>query len=526
MSSQNLPTGDVYIGLDVGTQGTKALLYHPDTFVVLARASVSYDLAPNPQNVAGRAEQDPTVWVSAVRTVLKDLAGQHDLSGEGNLKVRGIGVSGQQHGMVPLDSCYKPIRLAKLWCDVEASAQAKTFSQKATETMGKDWTIPPGFTAPKVLWLKENEPENFAKMAWCVLPHDYITFLLCGGGMGRGIDPTTDAGDASGTGVFDPATRAFNEQLADCVDAKYYSTLPKCLPPSAIAGHLSCDWKTEFKMDSNNKEQIVISVGSGDNMCSSLGAGCVLPGAAVMSLGTSGTIFGVSEAPVVTGTPVACFCDATGRHLPLVCTMSCTGVLNSVLESFCEGMSHEEATKAAGWVEAGCYGLTFLPFLGGERTPNWPSATGSLMGLTSSNMKELSLNRPGIMYRAAMEGVTYLLAEALESMRVACEDGFNPQSLLVVGGGSKNELWRQMIADVLDLDLRFPREAETAALGAAFQAGAASKGVDISEYVLRQCIDLEDFVVKPSQDKAVTGLYKDALARYKGLLNKLYDDAV
>ena len=269
-----------------------------------------------------------------------------------------------------------------------------------------------------------------------------------------------------------------------------------------------------------------------------MGCACTEPGRAVLSLGTSGTIFGVSEAPVRTGTPVAPFRDATGRYLPLVCVMSCTGILNSVLENLCgsgndhgngnengngKTLTHSEATARAEKVPVGCHGLTFLPYLGGERTPNWPDATGALLGLNPQNMTWIGKDRVGIMYRVAMEGITYLLADAMDQIRESCGEGFRPTSLYVVGGGSKNTFWRQMLADVLGLELLFPMEPESAALGAAFQAGAVANGVTVETFVRGQNVELEDEVVKPTEDEETLNSYRDGLERYRTWSRSLFE---
>ena len=341
---------ECYIGIDVGTQGTKAVLYDATSQHVIGRASKSYGLV---QDVPGRAEQDPAVWVDAVTCVLRDLSDKFNLAGDEEAlkaakgflyEVKGIGVSGQQHGMVVLDKDYKVIRPAKLWCDVEAAAEAEEFSKNVA---GR--AVAPGFTAPKVKWLKMNEPENYAKMKHCCLPHDYINFLLTGE-----QEITTDAGDASGTGVFDIIERKFDLKLANNLtnDECYSCALPRVLDPNEIAGHLSTDWKKKVSIDKCNKVNIVISAGSGDNMCSALGSGCVpSDGKVVLSLGTSGTIFAASDSPIAdTSGIVAPFCDATGGYLPLVCVMSCTGVLQEVLDHWCSMVGvgdHDEASKLA-----------------------------------------------------------------------------------------------------------------------------------------------------------------------------------
>ena len=320
---------ECYIGIDVGTQGTKAILYDESSQQVVGRASKSYGLMQNNGDFPGRAEQDPSIWVDAVVCVLQELAERYHLADEGVYEVKGIGVSGQQHGMVVLDKNYDVIRPAKLWCDVEAVKEAKEFSEKVAGRV-----VAPGFTAPKVKWLKENEPEHYAKMKYCCLPHDYINFLLTGE-----HEITTDAGDASGTGVFDALERKYDLDLAigSTGDECYARALPRILGPNEVAGKLSVKWKDLVSIDKYNKLNIIVSAGSGDNMCSALGSGCVpSEGKVVLSLGTSGTIFAASNNPVTdsSGT-VAPFCDASGGHLPLICVMSCTGVLQEVLENWC-----------------------------------------------------------------------------------------------------------------------------------------------------------------------------------------------
>jgi len=251
--------------------------------------------------------------------------------------------------------------------------------------------------------------------------------------------------------------------------------------------------------------------------------------------------------------------------------MSCTGVLNSVLDSFFNGCgdnksdyddkneantdtqktkwTHADATLMAGQHPPGCYGITFLPYLTpGERTPDWPHASGAILGLTASNMT-LATNTTmlcnndeadkhqlnpmaGLVYRAAMEGITYLLAEGVTTMKEACGDGFQPKRLLVVGGGSHNQLWRQMLADVLDMELHFPKEKESAALGAAFQVGAAveaSRGTLIKEglltmekYISNQTLEMEEEVVCPTVNEEMRQLYKEGMERYCKYASKLF----
>lgn len=198
--------------------------------------------------------------------------------------------------------------------------------------------------------------------------------------------------------------------------------------------------------------------------------------------------------------------------------MSCTGVLQKVLESQPNAMSHEEATELASNVQAGCHGLILLPYLSGERTPNWPLSFGALLNINATNIS-LILTTPGLIYRAALEGISYAIKLSLEEMK---QTGFTISShLLVVGGGSKNKLWRQILSDVLNLKLQFPREMESAALGAAFQVGAVIENEEVDEYVKRQCIDLEENIVYPNED--LVEVYKYGYEKFKIYSKRLFN---
>jgi len=525
-----LPTFDpnVTIGIDVGTQSTKLLVYRPSSSEVIFRSSRAYDLDPVPPGTVPsgrRAEQSPSVWTGAVRDVLDDAAAFLREAGD-RAAVAAIGVSGQQHGLVPLDAGGSPLRPAKLWCDTEAHAEADFFSRAAGRV------VPPGFTAPKALWMARHEPEHWGALRWTVLPHDYVTLCLTEGlggvlrgdaaGTGRPVRrPTTDAGDASGTGVFDAAARRFDEHLAAAVGEKFFGTLPRVLGPSEPAGVLHGRLRDE--LFPGQGADVVVSCGSGDNMCAALGAGCVRPGRAVLSLGTSGTIFGVSDAPVVDpGGTVAPFCDATGRHLPLVCTMSCAAVLDGVLAGLelagTEGVGARRAAaeRAAGAVAPGCCGVNFLPYLEGERTPNFPEARGALLGLAPGQ-----LGNAGLLYRAAVEGVTYTLLDAFHKMRDTCP-GFDPSELLVVGGGSRSKFWCQIVSDSFGLPLSFPAETEAAALGAALQAGACARGMPVAEFVEEQNLGSGGDTVFPSGDEETKRMYREAFERHVKLTSALF----
>lgn len=486
------------------------LAYAPSEGKVIGRSSRSYGILPT--EIVGRAEQNTNTWMDAMEECFMELGAL--LKAKGNYQISGIGVSGQQHGMVCLDDDGNVLRPAKLWCDVEAALEAREIQKLAKFKFSMDVScLTPGFTSPKILWLKRNEPEIYDKTRWFVLPHDYVTMKLCGNSTKI---PITDAGDASGNGVFDNIQRQNSRDLASLIDDELFDKLPKITSsPNAITGHLDDSFVEMLGIQRSGGDegriQIPVSVGSGDNMCAALGVGCVVPGQAVLSLGTSGTLFGVSDTPIPTNTPLAPFCDATGRHLPLACTMSCTGVLTHVLQELTPYKSHEEASEAASKIPIGCYGIMFLPYLAGERTPNIPHATGSILGLTQANLQYA--NDPAVLYRACMEGITIVLANALQLFPNKID------MLLVVGGGANNPVWRQIIADCLNCTLKFPLETESAALGAAFQAAAASTESDVQEYVFQETkIPMQDEIVQPQNVEA----YEKVLQQFNQIGKALY----
>ncbi|MCH2107041.1 MAG: xylulokinase, partial [Planctomycetes bacterium] len=243
---------------------------------------------------------------------------------------------------------------------------------------------------------------------------------------------------------------------------------------------------------------------------SAIGSGAVRPGVLVMSLGTSGTLFAQAEQPVVDPAgEIAPFCDATGHWMPLLCTLNCTTVTEEVRAG--TGLDHEALTAAAGEVAPGCEGVSFLPYLAGERTPNWPHATGALLGLREGSL------RPGLLFRAAMEGATFALAAGVDRLK---ELGVAADELMLVGGGSKNALWRQVVADVTGLRVRLPAEAESAALGGALQSLALAADAPLVDALRGQAVPLEDEAIEPSPE--AQRAYQDALALHLDRARQLF----
>jgi xylulokinase len=437
-----------YIGIDSGTQSTKALVLDVESGEIVAVAQEAYGLIEGLP--AGHMEQHPQLWMDAVGNTVASCMEQ---LGERRDRVRGIGVSGQQHGLVVLDEHEEVIRPAKLWCDTSTAGQCQQFASAFAGAAGlielAGNPMLPGYTAPKILWLKQNEAEHFDRVRSVMLPHDYINFRLTG-------VKRMEYGDASGTGLMNVRTRQWCGELIDFIDPKVRDMLPTLGSSNERHGLLSPEWREAWGLGG----EIVVSAGGGDNMMGAIGTGNVSPGVITASLGTSGTLYGCMDSPVIDAKgEIAAFCDSTDQWLPLVCVMNVTVVTEKVRNMFGWGLDELEAQIVDS--EPGAQGLQFLPYLTGERTPNLPDGKGVIHGLTPENMT------PGNIGRAAMEGATLGLAYGLRGFRKL---GMNPGEIRMTGGGSKSPAWRQIAANVFGVPVVALATAEGAGLGAAIQA--------------------------------------------------------
>jgi xylulokinase len=441
-----MTSGPLTLGIDLGTQSTKVLVYDPVEHRTLSVTSAPHDLFQRPD---GTSEQDPAWWLEALESCL--LATEPDL----RKRVAAIGVSGQQHGFVPLDAGGEVLRPAKLWNDTstveECEIITRAFGGREQLIAEVGNPVVPGYTAPKVLWLKRHEPANYARLAKILLPHDFLNFYLTG-------NCSMEAGDASGTGWFDVRRRVWSKAVLEAIDSE--RDLRTCLPPlieaDACAGTLRRDLSERFGFASN----VRISSGGGDNMMAAIGTGCVTPGTFTVSLGTSGTLFAYSDTPVVDPDGlVAAFCSSTGGYLPLVCTMNCT-VSTELVRKLLE-VRIDELDVLAAQVAPGSDGLVTLPFYSGERTPSLPNARGCLLGMTSQNLS------PAHLVRSAMEGALFALKFGQEAF---AKLGATPTQIRLTGGGAESAVWRTLAANVFGCSVVKPNVKETAAFGAALQA--------------------------------------------------------
>lgn len=441
-------------GVDSSTQSCKVVIRDADTGELVRQGRASH-----PEG----SEIHPDHWWDALQEAIKEAGGLDD--------VAAISVAGQQHGMVCLDADCAVVRPALLWNDTRSAGAAahlvKTAGDGDAAAGARFWaeatgTVPvASLTLTKLHWLAENEPENAARVAAVCLPHDWLTWRLKGYGPGSGAEGlkalTTDRSDASGTGYFSTAEGKYLPEVL-AASLGHVPALPTVLGPTEAAG--------------TTPAGSVLAAGAGDNAAAALGAGARL-GDVVMSLGTSGTVFAVSDTPAADASGlVAGFADAAGHYLPLVCTLNATRIFDATAALL--DVSLPEFNELALSAGPGAGGLALVPYFDGERTPNLPDATGSLHGITRSNYT------PANLARAAVEGVVCSLADGLAALQ---EQGVEARRIILVGGGAQSTAVQEAASQLLGVEVAVPRPGEYVADGAARQAAAALTG-DFPEWPL------------------------------------------
>ncbi len=454
----------IYLGIDIGTQSVKALCYDADDRQLAAVSGSPLELASESD---GTREQAAEWWLAGVRDCLSQIDPAI------KQRIAAIGISGQQHGFVPLAADGSVLTPVKLWCDTATLAECEQITanfggeQRCIQQVGN--AILTGYTAPKIRWLKNHRPDEYKRLATILLPHDYVNFYLTG-------ERAMEYGDASGTGLLDVRSRSWHAGMLAAVDEDRDLTpcLPPLIEPDACVGRLLADVAAELGLPAG----IPVSSGGGDNMMAAIGTGNVAPGRLTVSLGTSGTLFAFSDSPVVDKTGrLAAFCASSGGWLPLLCTMNCT--VSTELTRNLLGVAIDELDERVAVVPPGANGVMTLPFFNGERSPNLPQGKGCILGLDDTNYS------PDNLLRSAMESAIYGLRTGLDAFR---EQGCDIASIRLTGGGSRSAIWRQMVADVFDLPVTVQHINEGAVLGAALQAswmhlGQQGRGTSIAEIV-------------------------------------------
>lgn len=435
-------------GVDSSTQSCKVAIVDAATGAV-----VRLGRAPHPPGTS----VDPAAWWQALGAAIVDAGGLDD--------VAALSVGGQQHGMVALDAEGRVVRDALLWNDTRSAGAARALRDEVGDAQYAERTglVPvASFTATKLRWVRDAEPENAARIAAVALPHDWLTWRLAGYGpadespQGPVLDAlTTDRSDASGTGYWSAATGEYDRQLL--VRALGHDVIvPRVVAPSEQAGVTAAQ--------AGIPAGIPLGAGAGDNAAAALGLGAAV-GDVVVSIGTSGTVFAVTDTPPIDASgAVAGFADASGAYLPLVATLNAAQVVDTTADLL--GVDHTSFGALALSAEPGAGGAVLVPYFSGERTPDLPDASASFIGLTLS-----STTRENIA-RASIEGMLCGLADGLEAIvRVgAFSHGAHTRRLLLIGGGAKLEATRRIAAQVFGLPVTVPPPAEYVALGAAAQA--------------------------------------------------------
>ncbi|MFC9843165.1 xylulokinase [Streptomyces sp. NPDC060223] len=429
--------GPLVVGVDSSTQSTKALVVDASTGQVVASGQAPHTVTSG----AGR-ESDPRQWWDALREALHQC-------GDAAHEAAAVSIGGQQHGLVTLDAQGDPVRPALLWNDVRSAPQAR----RLVDELGgpKAWaertgSVPgPSFTVTKWAWLAEHEPDAARATASVRLPHDYLTERLTGQG-------TTDRSDVSGTGWWASGTETYDDEILARVGLDP-ALLPQVIRPGEVAGTVHSRGGLPFSRGT------LVAAGTGDNAAAALGLG-LRPGTPVLSLGTSGTVYAVStrRSADPTGT-VAGFADARGDWLPLACTLNCTLAVDRVATLL--GL-HREAVEPS-------TGVTLLPYLDGERTPNLPHASGLLHGLRHDTTA-------GQLLQAAYDGAVHSLLGALDL--VLDPDADRSAPLLLIGGGAQGAAWQQTVRRLSGRPVQVPEARELVALGAAAQAAGLLTGED------------------------------------------------
>ncbi|CAB4840038.1 unannotated protein [freshwater metagenome] len=424
-------------GVDSSTQSVKVVIREANTGELVREGR-----AAHPDGT----EIDPALWNSALDTALSNAGG---LDG-----VAAISIAGQQHGMVALDSNGTVIRPALLWNDTRSAQAALDLNREqggnAQISRKVGSVLVASFTASKLRWMADHEPQNAAKVAAVALPHDWLSWQLQGG---KDLNKLfTDRSDASGTGYFDPTTSHYREdilRLALRHDSEI--VLPTIIAPNKFGGTTSTG--------------IPIAAGAGDNAGAALGLQAQ-PGDVVISLGTSGTAFAVSDTPTHDSSgAVAGFADATGRFLPLVCTLNAARILDAATRIL--GKTHDEVGALALSSVAGAHGLTLLPYFEGERTPNRPDATGVFSGMNLNN------SNPADIARAMIEGMMCGLTDAVDALIAL---GVSVNRIVIIGGAAKNSAIPVIASALMGREVVVPPAGEYVADGAAKQAAWALLG--------------------------------------------------
>lgn len=490
------------LGIDVGTGGTRAVVVDQNGSVV---ASATAEHAPFASPQTGWAEQEPRDWWRATTEAVRGVLSQPEVSAD---EIAGIGFSGQMHGAVLLDESEEVIRPALIWCDQRTDAQGKAITNKVGASRLIELTANPAltnFTLTKLIWVREHEPELWARFRFFLLPKDYVRLRLTG-------ERATDVADASGTLLLDVANRRWSDPMLDALEIDK-SCLPALFESAEITGHVSADGAAATGL----REGLPVVAGAGDQAAGAVGMGIVRPGAVSATIGTSGVVFAATDRPALDkGGRVHTFCHAiAGRWHVMGVTQAAGLSLRWFRDRF--GLGGDAAAsspdedpydllcKEAAGAPPGSDGVLWAPYLMGERTPHLdPAARAALVGLAASHTRAHAL-------RAILEGVAFSLRDTLT---IFAEMEVPVDSIRLGGGGARGSLWRQIQADIYGSEVEILAAEEGAAYGAALLAGV---GVGAWSSVDEACARAVRVSARVAPQAAASALMNKRYSAYRAL---------
>ena len=484
------------LGIDVGTGGTRAVLID-GAGRIIASETIEHIAFASPQT--GWAEQDPDDWwrasVAAIRAVLL----QENISSD---SIRAVGLSGQMHGAVLLDEHDQVLRPSIIWCDQRSDVQCRQLTEQLGASRLIELTCNPaltGFTLPKVLWVKDHEPENFRRIQSLLLPKDYVRLRLTG-------DKATDVADASGTLLLDVAARRWSSEMLDAAGINA-TVLPRLFESQEITGSIS---KQAAELTGLPPGTPVVA-GAGDQAAGAVGMGIVKPGSVSATIGTSGVVFAATNNPALDPKGrVHTFCHAIPNRWHVMGVTQGAGLSLRWFRDQFGGESYEHLTTEAENVPAGANNLLWAPYLMGERTPHLdPNARAALVGLTASHTRAHII-------RAILEGVAFSLRDSFEIFR---EMNVPVESIRLGGGGARSKLWRQIQADVYGHPVDIVQAEEGAAYGAALLAGV---GGNLWESVDGACANVVRVIGRIPPDLAAVKVLEPLYRSYRALYPALH----
>ncbi len=483
------------LGIDTATTATKALLVGADgTAFGAGKAEYGYD-TPRP----GWSEQDPDLWWNGTVTAIREAI---VISGVEPSSVGAVGLTGQMHGLVALDAKDRPVRPAILWNDQRTAAQCEEIrrrvgSDRLIEVTGNDALT--GFTAPKILWMRDEEPENYARISTVLLPKDYVRFRLTG-------EHAVDRAGGSGTLLFDLEQRDWSDEIIESLDLPR-DWFPQTFEGTDITGYLT----DEAASITGLRPGIPVVGGAGDQAANGVGTGAVEPGMVAVSLGTSGVVFAATDRPVIDpDARLHSFCHAVpGMWHQMGVMLSAAGSFRWFRDTVAPNVSFADLSLEAGDVAPGSDGLLFLPYLTGERTPQPdPEARGAFVGLTVRHTR-------AHLARAVMEGVGFGLRDSLEIIR----ERSDVREIRVAGGGATSSVWLQILADIFGEPIRTVDVPESAAYGAALLAAVGAGAYATVGEAVAATIRTGD----RHQPGPAAARYDDVYASYRNLYPALRD---